>query len=111
MFVVCCSLLCFRARVRETIETKMGIKIKDTNSKLFVCLCVRLFACLFVCLCVCVCLFACLFVCVFACLCVCVFVCVEEDRHHEEEEEHHHHNRPVLITSMKQPGTDHIAPI
>ena len=64
LFVVCCLLVCFRARVRETIETTMGINIKDTNSKLFVCWCVCLFACLFVCV----------FVCLFVCLCVCVFV-------------------------------------
>ena len=52
-FVVCCLLLCFRARVRETMETNMGIKIKDTSRKLFGCLCVcllvRLFVSLFVC--------------------------------------------------------------
>ena len=78
LFVVCCLLLCFGARVRETIGTKRGIKIKDTSSKVFVCLCVCLFACLFVCVFVClfVCSFVCLFMCLFVCLFVCVFVCL-----------------------------------
>ena len=67
LFVVCCLLLCFRARVRETIETKRGIKIKNKAANcLFVCLFVSLLVCLFVCLCVCL----------FVCLCVCLFVCV-----------------------------------
>ena len=90
LFVVCCLLLCFRARVRETIETQMGIKIKDTtNSKLFVCLCVCLLVCLCVCLlvCLCGCLFVCLFVyvfvCLFVCLCVCVFLWASLARYFE----------------------------
>jgi len=86
-FVVCCLLLCFRLRVRETIETTMGVNIKDSNSQLFVCVFVCLLVGLFVCLfvfvvvCFCVCLFECVFVCLcvsyFVCLCVvCLFVCL-----------------------------------
>jgi len=53
-FVVCCLLFVAVLRLIETCETtKWALKIKDTNSKLFV------FVCLLVCLFVCV--FACLF--------------------------------------------------
>jgi len=69
------ALLSLCARVREA--TNKALKIKDRNSKLFVCLiaclCICLFACLFVCLFVCV--FVCMFVCVFVCLLFLLFVC------------------------------------